>query len=94
MILTYKESGPFDEKTVTADPSFMDEIVKIIKENGADRWDGFSGDDSWVMDGSAFSLFVASEDGILISAGGRENYPDGFGKFNQDMEKLYGTVFN
>ena len=45
------------------------------------------------MDGSAFSLFVASEDGILISAGGRENYPDGFGKFNQDLEKLYGTVF-
>ncbi|MBR2806637.1 MAG: hypothetical protein IKE18_07640 [Oscillospiraceae bacterium] len=94
VILTYKESGPFDEKTVTADPSFMDEIVKIIKENGADRWDGFSGNDSWVMDGSAFSLFVASEDGILISAGGRENYPDGFGKFNQDLEKLYGTVFN
>ena len=92
--LTYKEPGPVDEKTAAADPSFVDEIIRIMKEDGADRWNGFSGNDSWVMDGSEFNLYVILEDGTEISAGGRENYPDGFGKFTEDVKNLFGTVFN
>ena len=95
VLLTRKLSGQPEEeaqqKSVTA--SFLARLENIVRSVGADRWDGFSGNDSWVMDGSAFSLFISTEDGNSISANGHEMYPEGFTLLNKEVADLFAEYF-
>ena len=93
--LRYKESGLPEEDTreKTADESVLQALEEILRQNGADRWDGFRGDDSWVMDGSGFSLDLSTADGVRISARGREYYPENFWPFENAVKSLFLAAF-
>lgn len=93
--LSYKPSGTSEENAYTAqaDAGFMELIAEVMRKNGADTWDGFRGNDSWVMDGSSFSLFVTTADGTEISASGRMNWPDGFHSFRDGISELFLQYF-
>ena len=95
VLLTRKLSGQPEEEAqqMTAPISFLSELEDIVRSAGADRWDGFSGSDSWVMDGSAFSLFISTEDGNSISANGHEMYPEGFMVLCKEVEDLFAEYF-
>ena len=92
VLLSYLVPGEEEPKEISVDSSFMDDIAAILREYGADRWDGFSGEDNWVMDGSGFGLYIESEGGS-VSANGRENFPEGFWDCWSKISELFGSVF-
>ena len=95
ILLTFKEREQSMEEagTTRVSSSFMSEIERIVKEDGADRWNGFSGEDSFVYDGSAFYLMIITSSGSMLNAHGRECYPDGYRGFEHDITELFKTAF-
>ncbi len=93
--LSYKASGQSEDDALReeADQSFMEELAAIMRKHGADRWNGFSGNDSWVMDGSSFGLTVLAGGDIAVSASGRESWPEGFHDFRRDIRELFLPYF-
>ncbi len=89
--LRYKESGmPEEDAHVrTCDASLLRDLESIVRENGADRWNGFLGNDSWVMDGSSFRLELETAAGGVLTARGRMRYPEGFRPFEKAVRALF-----
>ena len=93
IIVGYKESGNEEAEEKIVDEGFLTKLIEIIEKNGVNRWDGFNGSDSYILDGSAFGLEISTKDGKNLSAHGHMTYPDGFFDFNKEIIELFATVF-
>ncbi len=61
-----------------ADPAAADAVMDVIANCGMDAWDGFSGDNPDVLDGSDFRLEITFADGTSIRASGENRFPEGY----------------
>lgn len=86
-----KQMGESRDKVAMTkvDATFMDKLKALVEKHGAKSWDGFSESDPNVLDGDAFSLSITCADKTSISAHGYMSYPEGFGEFEADVEKLF-----
>ena len=68
-----------------------DMLCEKLEQLGVRKWNGFSGSNPNVLDGSMFSLGIELEDGKLISAHGSNAYPPNYSSFEQMLRELaYG----
>ncbi len=61
----------------------------LLGELGIAKWNGFSGSDSRVLDGTTFGLYVHYWDGRSISAHGYMRFPGGY---RDSMRRIYGFL--
>ena len=61
----------------------------LLGELGIAKWNGFSGRDSRVLDGTTFGLDVHYWDGRSISAHGYMRFPGGY---RDSMQRIYGFL--
>ena len=94
-ILRYSNEYDFEESTVAekeVSPEFAQSIGKILAENKAEKWDGFSKSNTMVMDGDRFEFEMQFSDGRSVRAGGYEAYPKNYGKVISEIRALCDGV--
>ena len=72
---------PLDEGTAA-------ELQRMIEAYGMVSWDGFEGDNPYVLDGEMFFLDVSFEDGTSVHASGNNSFPDGWFEAAGTVEEL------
>ena len=92
-ILSHKESESFETVQTEVTDEILQKTGELLRKHGADRWNGFSGENSLVLDGSAFYLSVITEEGLEIIASGLETYPDGFHAFRNELKEMFMKYF-
>lgn len=75
--------------TLPAGGELMQELLAIYDAHSLWKWDGFSGTDSMILDGSGFSLHVRFADGTGISASGSNCYPTGYSEAADAIDELF-----
>ena len=74
------------EKTLSRSAA---EIVKLLKDCGVDRWDGFSGKNPrGMLDGIMFNFRAELAGGDSIYASGSNNFPRGYRDFRDALEAM------
>ncbi len=67
-------------------------LRQIAEEHGVPGWDGFSGNDPYVLDGESFWLELAFSDGTAVYAAGTNSFPDGYYEAADAMEEVLNGV--
>ena len=75
------------EKTV--DLKYLDELARIIRDDGIVEWDGFDESDGAILDGGGFSLKVEYDDGKSINAHGYMKYPDDYEAVKNELDSFF-----
>ena len=70
------------------DRQAYDDLAEKLEKLGVRKWDGFSGSDPNVMDGTMFSLEIEMTDGSSIHAHGTNAYPENYHEFESMLHKL------
>lgn len=95
VIVTHRPSDEPEENsfTVETNASFMDELRAVIEKYKLNKWDGFHGNNKYVLDGDFFSLRVEMDNGQTISAGGYMSYPKNYSAAISEIIALFDALF-
>ena len=64
---------------VLVDQAWVDTLTGFIRQYDMMTWDGFSGSDSMLLDGTHFYISFSFQDGIAVTASGYGRFPSGYG---------------
>ena len=64
---------------VQVDQAWVDTLTGFIRQYDMMTWDGFSGSDSMLLDGTHFYISFSFQDGIAVTASGYGRFPSGYG---------------
>ena len=64
---------------VPVDEAWVDTLTGFISQYGMLGWDGFSGSDSTLLDGTHFDVSFSYADGTAVHASGYGKFPSGYG---------------
>ena len=64
---------------VPVDEAWVDTLTGFISQYGMLAWDGFSGSDSTLLDGTHFDVSFSYADGTAVHASGYGKFPSGYG---------------
>lgn len=69
-----------------------EKVGSIMKQCKVDKWDGFQGKNpAGVLDGSSMSFKMELPDGTIATASGTNNFPKGYGDFQDALYELVLT---
>lgn len=63
---------------VPVDEAWVDTLIGFISQYGMLAWDGFSGSDSTLLDGTHFDVSFSYADGTAVHASGYGKFPSGY----------------
>lgn len=66
----------------------MNRVQEILEENQVGEWNGFHGNNPWVLDGYGFHLYVTFVDGTHVSASGTNCFPPNFSTVSSALWEL------
>jgi len=89
MTVNYSLNCGYETYTLPADAEMMQALAELIDNHSLQKWDGFSETNSWVLDGSGFSLNVRFEDGDGITASGSNSFPNGYSDASSAIDELF-----
>lgn len=75
-------------RELDGDRELLEQIQKLAGECGMEDWDGFSGSNPYVLDGTTFSCRVLLADGRTIFASGSNSFPEHFQEFYNTVVEL------
>lgn len=64
-------------------------LESFLREKKVGRWNGFDGNDKFVLDGKDFSLNVRFADGSRLEARGYAVFPKDFGEVRDGLEEMF-----
>lgn len=70
----------------------LDKAKDILEKYDMGKWNGYSGHNPMVLDGSSFSLLVRFTDGSSLSAHGNNNFPDHYSRAKSEFDGLTSDV--
>lgn len=71
---------------VPVDQVWVDTLNGFISKYTMTAWDGFSGSNSMLLDGTQFYVEFTMDDGTTVKAGGYGEFPDGYGDASRAIE--------
>ena len=71
---------------VPVDRAWVDMLTGFIRQYGMMAWDGFSGSDSMLLDGTHFSVSFSFQDGTTVNASGYGRFPMNYGDASAAIE--------
>lgn len=77
-----------DEYLHMEDAKLMDQVREILETNDVGSWNGFHGNNSMVLDGGGFSIYVKFTDGTTLSASGENNFPANYQTVASELTEL------
>lgn len=72
--------------SVPVDQAWVDTLTGFIRQYDMMAWDGFSGSDSMLLDGTHFSVSFSFQDGTTVTASGYGKFPSGYGDASAAIE--------
>ena len=75
--------------SVAVDPAWTDALTSIISSYGMMGWNGFSGSDPGLLDGTHFFVEFTLVDGVHIQASGYGEFPENYGKAASALDALF-----
>lgn len=90
-VIKIKESGKSEKETVKKNLTTKqtDELIKILRDNYIEAWDGFNKSDKNVLDGNSFSFHLKYNDDEYVSASGYMMWPDHYHDFKKEFEEIF-----
>lgn len=90
-ILTIEEMAHQDygEMTDSAGMDFMEALEALCRKHGVQQYDGFNGYDRDICDGKGFSLSIRYDNGTHVNAHGMNDFPMGYGAFEEALHELF-----
>ena len=84
--MTDEEDGDIDFQ-MPAEASLLPKIEKIAEKYCIEKWNGYKSKNGMfkVLDGDSFGLSVTYASGRTVLAKGYASFPEGFGKFQDEM---------
>lgn len=70
------------------DAGLMDQVREILERNEVGDWNGFHGNNSRVLDGGGFSIYVEFTDGTTLSASGENCFPAHYQTVASELTEL------
>lgn len=71
---------------VPVDEAWVDTLTGFISQYGMLAWDGFSGSDSTLLDGTHFDVNFSYADGTAVHASGYGKFPSGYGEASSAID--------
>ena len=71
---------------VAVDQAWVDTLTSFIRQYDMMVWDGFSGSDSMLLDGTHFSVSFSFQDGTTVNASGYGRFPMNYGDASAAIE--------
>lgn len=71
---------------VPVDEAWVDMLTGFISQYGMLAWDGFSGSDSTLLDGTNFDIDFSFADGTAVHASGYGEFPSGYGNASSAVD--------
>lgn len=73
--------------------SDLEQLAKIINDNGIYEWNGFNKRDKDIMDGYGFTLEIIYQDGKTLKAEGYMKYPKDYKKHHNTLVKYLKSLY-
>lgn len=74
---------------IPVDEAWVVTLNGFISQYGMDKWDGFRGSASGLLDGTHFSVEFALADGTSVSASGYGRFPSGYGDASSAIDEHF-----
>ncbi len=74
-----------------AEDEFIQDLSEIVDNHAIEKWDGFNKSNSFMLDGSGFSLYIGFTDGTDINAYGSNRFPKGYIETSDSIDLLFLT---
>ena len=71
---------------VRVDEAWVDQLTDIVQAYNMILWDGFSGSDSMLLDGTHFSVTLEFSDGTTVNANGYGRFPEHYGAASEAID--------
>ena len=94
-IAIYKPYGVANDDAMTksVDSKFLKEIETIFKKYEVSKWNGFNGNNKYVLDGDSFSLYVVMNNDSRIEASGYMKWPKNYGDVRNELDFIFEKSF-
>lgn len=67
-------------------------ILDVLNKYHVEKWDGFDKADKHVLDGTSFSFYLTTKEGVKISAHGYMKYPNNYSEVMGELKSIFERV--
>jgi hypothetical protein len=85
-IVCFDMANEEEPYAVPVDQAWVDTLTGFIRQYDMMAWDGFSGSDSMLLDGTHFSVSFSFQDGTTVTASGYGKFPKNYGDASAAIE--------
>ncbi len=85
---------PEDTVTMTVDDSFVQRLLKILRQYHVGYWNGFNKSNRYVKDGNSFSLNVSLQNGRSIDSHGYMRWPKHYKEVRASFNELFLEAYH
>ena len=69
-------------------------VEDVLNKYNVIKWDGFKGNDPYVLDGDSFSMSLTLKDGTNISASGYMKWPENYIKVRNELDDIFMQIYD
>ena len=82
-----------DAKEIEIDENILNKIVEILNKYDVSSWDNFHENDTNVLDGDSFSLYLKMKDKEEINASGYMRYPKNYANVRGELDSIFNDLY-
>jgi len=82
-----------DEISLYVSDNVSKKVEDVINKYNVVKWDGFKGNNRYVLDGDSFSMTISLKDGTYISASGYMEWPENYSKVRNELDDIFMEIF-
>lgn len=75
------------------DESISKNVLDVLNKYNVKKWDGFKGDNKYVLDGDTFSMNITLKNGTEITASGYMEWPENYSKVKSELEDIFMKLY-
>ena len=68
-------------------------VEDVLNQYNVAKWDGFRGNDPYVLDGDSFSMTLTLKDGTDISASGYMEWPNNYSNVRNELDNIFMEIY-
>ena len=91
----YKPYGVSNDNAMkkSVDSEFLKKIENLFQKYEVGRWNGFNGNNKYVLDGDSFGLYVIMNDGSRVEASGYMKWPRNYSDVCNELDFIFEELF-
>ena len=83
-----------DEISLYVSDNVSKKVEEVLNKYNVVKWDGFKGNDPYVLDGDSFSMTLTLDNDEEISASGYMDWPDNYMKVRNELDDIFMEIYH